>query len=365
MALVQVDNAWVEYPVSGVKFDPKASSATGGVIDVERSVVTALRNLSFTLRDGDRLGLIGHNGAGKTTMLRLLSGVYAPTRGRVTTVGRISTLFNAAPGLVMEGTGRENIYICGLHLGMTRKEIARKIDDIIEFSDLGNYIDLPVRIYSAGMMTRLGFSIATSVEPDILVVDEGLATGDAQFARKARARMDELMKRTSILILASHSEALVSNMCTRCLLLEHGQIIADGPAGEVTSLYIDNVVEGARSGNPDALANVYRIVQDMASRSRLAPPELEELALRHALEIDPDNIQMLRRRVLLLERTGQMIPDELALKVAVGNLALFPDNSHYRAEVAMLYAAAKDAVQPELRSRAEMLLKQATDADLR
>jgi ABC-type polysaccharide/polyol phosphate transport system ATPase subunit len=187
MARLTLENAWVEFPVSLARGHRARASPTGGQIDVERGMVTALRDISFDLREGDRLGLMGHNGAGKSTMLRLLAGAYPPTRGRVTS-GRISTLFNTTPGLSMDGTGRENLVTCGLHLGISRRQIAAKMDEIIDFAELGDYIDLPVRIYSTGMTTRLGFSIATAVEPEILLLDEGPATGDAQFAERPSGR---------------------------------------------------------------------------------------------------------------------------------------------------------------------------------
>src|SRR3954447_23196424 len=145
MVRLTVENAWVEFPISLKRMIGRPrTSRTGGQIDSKRSVVTALRDISFELREGDRLGLMGHNGAGKTTMLRLLAGAYPPTRGRLISVGSISTLFNATPGLNMDGTGRENLITCGLHLGLSKKQILSKMDEITEFAELGDYIDLPV-----------------------------------------------------------------------------------------------------------------------------------------------------------------------------------------------------------------------------
>lgn len=237
MVRITVENAWVEFVVSVPRGHKHRASRTGGVVDAERGVVTALRDISFELREGDRLGLMGHNGGGKTTMLRLLAGAYPPTQGRVTSVGSISTLFNTTPGLSLDGTGRENLTTCGLYLGMTKQEIAAKMDEIIEFAELGDFIDLPVRTYSAGMVTRLGFSIATAVEPEILLLDEGLATGDAAFAAKAQEKLNEFISRASILVIASHSEPLLASMCTRCLLLEHGRIVAEGPVEAMFEKY--------------------------------------------------------------------------------------------------------------------------------
>jgi ABC-type polysaccharide/polyol phosphate transport system ATPase subunit len=213
MVSIRVENAWVEFPVKLTRSPrlKRTVTHTGGQIDATRGVIDALRDINLDLREGDRLGLMGHNGAGKSTMLRLLAGAYTPTRGRVLSSGRISTLFSSTPGLSIEATGRENIITCGLYLGMGRREIVSKMDEISDFAELGDYIDLPVRIYSTGMLVRLGFAIATAIEPEILLLDEGLATGDAQFARKAEKKMHELIGRSSILVIASHSMSLLSS----------------------------------------------------------------------------------------------------------------------------------------------------------
>jgi len=199
--------------------------------------VRALNHLSMTIRDGDRLGLIGANGAGKTTLLRVLAGIYAPTLGRVHINGRVSTLFITSPGLDTEDTGYENIYTCGRFLGMSKAEIARKLPDIEEFSELGDYLALPVRTYSAGMLTRLGFAVATAIDPDILVLDEGLGAGDARFAERAKKRVETLLRRTNVLILASHSNDLIKQMCNRAVLLDHGRVIRDGKPDEILEQY--------------------------------------------------------------------------------------------------------------------------------
>jgi ABC-type polysaccharide/polyol phosphate transport system ATPase subunit len=215
---------------------------TGGLIRREgrhggRVVVRALENVSFTLKDGDRLALIGHNGAGKSTLLRTLAGVYTPDSGSIRTIGRISPLFAAAPGMDVDDTGFENVKTCCMLLGMGPGEIERKLPDIVEFCELGEYLDLPVRTYSAGMLTRLCFAIATAIDPDILLLDEGLAAGDARFASRAEARMNQLIQRSRILVLASHSPPMIDAFCNRALLLEQGHILADGPVGDVSAQY--------------------------------------------------------------------------------------------------------------------------------
>jgi len=196
-------------------------------------VVRALGNISLSLRDGDRLGLIGHNGAGKTTLLRVLAGIYPPSHGKVRIEGRVSTLFNTAPGLDMDDTGYENIYTCGRLLGMSRQELAHKLSDIERFCELGDYLSLPVRTYSAGMMTRLGFAIATAIDPEILILDEGLGAGDARFVERAKQRADAFIQKSNILVLASHSDTMIKEMCNRTILLHHGKVGAEGQPDDV------------------------------------------------------------------------------------------------------------------------------------
>jgi ABC-type polysaccharide/polyol phosphate transport system ATPase subunit len=328
MIRLTVSHAWVEFPVqlSAAQGASLATSKTGGSIDTRRGVVSALRDISLDLKEGDRLGLIGHNGAGKTTMLRLLAGAFTPTRGTVLSVGRISTLFNATPGLNVDGTGRENILSCGLHLGMTPRQISQRMDSIIEFAELGPYIDLPVRIYSAGMVTRLGFSIATSVEPEILLLDEGLATGDAQFAHKAQEKMQELMKRSAILVIASHSESLVASFCNRCVLLEHGSVVSEGPASELVERYRNSVVQAAREDDEASLRRSYELATDMAKRGELPPLELEEQGLRYALRLQPDDISMLSRFIQVRRAQGLSVPTSMEIRVVVSALSADPDN---------------------------------------
>ena len=183
------------------------------------------------------MGFIGHNGAGKSTLLRLCAGVYEPSHGQVHIEGKVSPLFNTSPGLDHDDTGYENIITCGLFLGMTREEIDRKTQEIEEFTELGEYLSLPTRTYSTGMLTRLGFAIATAIDPEILVLDEGLGAGDARFAEKAKKRVDALIDRSSILILASHSDALIQSLCNRAILLQAGRMVAEGKVEDVIEEY--------------------------------------------------------------------------------------------------------------------------------
>ena len=246
MTSIIAENVTIDFPIYGGghrSLRQTLFARIGGLIRHEgtgrqqRTIVRALDGLSFTLQNGDRLGLIGHNGAGKSTLLKVLAGVYKPDSGSMRIEGRVSPLFNSAPGLDPDDNGYENIMTCGLFLGMTAEEINRKLPDIVAFCELGEYLDLPVRTYSNGMVARLGFAIATSIDPDILLLDEGLGAGDAAFAERAEARMKALIQRTRILVLASHSDALITGMCNRAMLLEKGGLIAIGPVDDILDRY--------------------------------------------------------------------------------------------------------------------------------
>ena len=242
MASITLENVTADFAVYGLQRNFRKElygRLIGGFRQSphKRIVVRALSNISLSLRDGDRLGLIGHNGAGKTTMLRVLAGIYRPTYGQIQINGRVSTLFITSPGLDMEDTGYENIQTCGRFLGMSKKEIIAKLPEIIEFTELGDYLALPVRTYSTGMVTRLGFAVATVIDPDILLLDEGLSAGDARFAERAKERVKKLIQRTNILVFASHAESMIKQMCNRAILLHHGQLIADGDPDFVIAEY--------------------------------------------------------------------------------------------------------------------------------
>ncbi|WP_322103439.1 ABC transporter ATP-binding protein [Paraburkholderia sp. J41] len=203
---------------------------TGGRIgrDAGRhAVVTALDQLSFSIRDGERVGLVGHNGSGKTTLLRALAGVYAPVSGRLEMQGKVASLLDVSMGLDPDATGFENIYLRGILDGLRPATIRSKIEEIAAFSELGEYLNLPVRTYSSGMMLRLAFAISTSVEADILIMDEWLSVGDADFSAKARKRLDELVGNASILVVATHDPQLISRVCTRRIEMQHGRIVSD------------------------------------------------------------------------------------------------------------------------------------------
>jgi len=244
MAHIEFRNVCVDIPIynaSGRSLKKRlVQVATGGQIGANDQgvvVVRPLADLSFTFNDGDRVGLVGHNGAGKSTLLRMLSGVYAPTSGSARIEGEIGSLIDIALGIDGEATGRENIYLRGALLGLSKQEMTRSMDEIIEFSELGDFIDMPLRTYSSGMHLRLAFSVSTIVRPQILLMDEWLSVGDQGFTHKAEARLTEMVQSTNILVIASHSRELVQKTCNRVLWLEHGKIRMDGPPDAVLPEY--------------------------------------------------------------------------------------------------------------------------------
>jgi lipopolysaccharide transport system ATP-binding protein len=228
MTRLALENVSIDFPIFGAHSaslkQTLASAATGGRIgrDARVTVIQALRDVSFSLREGDRLGIVGHNGAGKSTLLRTLAGVYPPTRGRYIREGAISSLIDPMVGIESNATGYENILLRGLILGVSRREMVRLMPDIAEFSGLGDYLNMPVRTYSTGMTMRLGFSIATAVRSDILLMDEWLSVGDAEFQARAEERLRRIIQSSGILVLASHSHALIERECTSVLSLSHG-----------------------------------------------------------------------------------------------------------------------------------------------
>lgn len=244
MASIELKNVSVDFPIynaSGRSLKKRLLQvATGGQLGSDphgRVIVRALDNLTFSLKDGDQVGLVGHNGAGKSTLLRLLSGVYAPTSGMADISGEICSLIAISLGTDPEATGRENIYLRGRLLGMSRAEIKNKEEEIIDFSELGDFIDMPMRTYSSGMQLRLAFAVSTVVRPEILIMDEWLSVGDEGFKAKAEARMSELVSSTSILVIASHSQALIRRTCNRVIWLEHGKVKMDGDPETVANAY--------------------------------------------------------------------------------------------------------------------------------
>lgn len=197
----------------------------------------ALKNVSFELAKGEVLGIIGHNGAGKSTLLKVLSGILKPTKGTVTVDGSIVPMLELGSGFDNELTGRENIFLNGAILGYSEEYLREKYDEIVAFSELGEFIEMPLRSYSTGMVMRLAFSIATVVKPDVMIVDEILAVGDATFQKKSEARMRELMGGGTTVLLVSHSIRQIRELCTEVIWVEHGNVVMNGPTKDICNTY--------------------------------------------------------------------------------------------------------------------------------
>jgi len=204
---------------------------------LDRINVRALNGLNLDIENGDRLALIGPNGAGKSTLLKVLAGIYEPTQGRVMASGKVSAILDASVGLNPDATGRENIILRGMYMDIHPREMRAHADEVAEFTDLGHYLDMPVRTYSAGMMIRLAFAITTCIPPEILVMDEWLTAGDAHFLGKAQQRMAEFVRGSSILVLASHSMELLEQWCNRGIFLDQGRVVAMGGIKDVIAAY--------------------------------------------------------------------------------------------------------------------------------
>ena len=243
MKLIELNDVHVEFPI----YDARTRSLKHRVLGLgagrigasarRHVVVQALRGISLTLASGDRLGLVGRNGAGKSTLLRVMSGIYEPVAGTVSVSGRIASLTNLTMGMDMEGTGYENIVIRGLMLGLTRRQALERVEDIESLTELGDYLNLPLRTYSAGMMLRLAFAISTSIEPEILIMDEMIGAGDKAFAEKSAARLDRLTAAARLLVVASHAPDTLRRLCNKAALLREGQLVALGPVEEVLQRY--------------------------------------------------------------------------------------------------------------------------------
>jgi lipopolysaccharide transport system ATP-binding protein len=248
-AVIEVTNLSVLFPLyhgssrSLKKMVVAAASGRLAKDQQQRVVVRALSDINLRLTSGDRLGLVGSNGAGKTTLLRVLAGIYEPVLGNLHVRGSLNALLDPNLGMNPELTGRENILLRGLYNGLPRAALPRLEEDVAEFAELADFLDLPVRIYSAGMVVRLGFALATAIKPQILLMDEWFLAGDAVFLDKARHRLEEMVRGADILVLSSHQTNIVRNWCTRVLWLDQGQIMADGPTDEVLDRYLGSVPE--------------------------------------------------------------------------------------------------------------------------
>jgi lipopolysaccharide transport system ATP-binding protein len=234
-------NVHLQYPVVRDQSSLKAMifSALGFNIGpkIPPTQVHALRGLDLTINRGERVGFIGHNGAGKSTLLRAIAGIFPISAGRISVTGTVQGLFDLGTGFEAEATGRENITYRGLAIGSSPKRIAERVEEIIAFAELGDFIDFPMRTYSAGMYVRLGFAISTYLEGNILLIDEVYGAGDAKFQMKAQARMRQLIENAGIILIVSHDFGILRNICTRVIWLSEGKIIADGEPSSVLELY--------------------------------------------------------------------------------------------------------------------------------
>lgn len=205
--------------------------------DIETDEFWALKDISFSLSEGERIGILGLNGAGKSTLLKVVAGVFKPTEGKVVQKGKIVPLLELGAGFDKNYTGRENIYLYGAVLGYSRKYMDSKYDEIVEFSGLKKFIDVPLKNYSSGMKSKLGFSIATIAEPEILILDEVLSVGDAKFRKKSERKINNMMKDGTAVLFVSHSLAQVKRICNKAMILEQGKMVAFGDVDEVAGIY--------------------------------------------------------------------------------------------------------------------------------
>lgn len=231
MAIIEFDNVSLRYPIYGSHGMSLRSHfmrvATGGNIekDSRTTIITALKDVSFTLKDGDAVGLIGHNGAGKSTMLRTMAGIYPPSSGRVVRRGKTATVFEIGAGLNLELSGYDNIINLGMMMGLSLSEAKALTPDIEEFTELGDFLQLPIRTYSSGMTMRLMFAVATAMTPEILLLDEMFSTGDAGFQEKSQKRIHKIIDESKIFVFATHDMGLIKNYCNRIFKLDHGKVI--------------------------------------------------------------------------------------------------------------------------------------------
>ena len=281
-------------------FDPRRSLATKGSLED----FWALKDINFTLVPGERLGIIGRNGAGKSTLLKILSRITDPSEGRIEIRGRVSSLLEVGTGFHPELTGRENIFLNGAILGMSSGEIRRKFDEIVAFAEIERFLDTPVKRYSSGMYVRLAFSVAAHLEPDILIIDEVLAVGDAQFQKKCLGKMRDVTGEGRTVIFVSHNMTTVNSLCDRCLLLEQGRVKSLGGTVEVTKLYFGG---GAGNGSELRFDNPEARLGDSVAR------------LVHARLVNGD------RDLIEFARIDQPVGIEMTFEVLVAGLRLVPN----------------------------------------
>lgn len=270
MSVIEVNHLTKEYRLGALKGLKQTLLNTGarfmGKKVPERPLFKALDDVSFSIEQGEVVGIIGHNGAGKSTLLKILAKISTPTRGSVKVNGRIAPLIEVGAGFVPDFTGRENVYLNGAILGMARQEIDKKFDEIVDFAEMAEFIDTPVKRYSSGMQVKLAFAVATSIESEILIVDEVLAVGDLAFQRKCFDRMEDMIKRRGkTVLIVSHNIRQIERMCRRVLLLDHGHVEMDGPASTICNAFYTR--------NDD------RIISQQTNRKLVTTGEVELISL--------------------------------------------------------------------------------------
>ncbi len=232
MSSIVAKNLVVEFPMywgrSRSLKNTFIRAATGGLLArdaADRVVIQALNDISFEFREGDRVGIVGHNGSGKSTLLRTIAGAYEPVSGTIDVTGKLATMLSITLGMDTESTGYENIFLRAIIMGLTRREIEPLVEEICEFAELGDYIHMPMRAYSSGMSMRLAFAISTCIPADIILMDEWMSVGDAEFSRKSQSRLQVMVDKARILILASHDEHLIRKNCNKIMHLDHGKLV--------------------------------------------------------------------------------------------------------------------------------------------
>ena len=243
-----VDNVSMKFNLSSEKVDNIKEYIIKSIKhQISYDEFWSLRNVSFTMNKGERMGILGLNGAGKSTLLKVISGVYKPTEGKVIRHGKVVPLLELGAGFDQQYTGKENIFLYGTVLGYTKGYLEEKYDEIVEFSELGKFIDVPIKNYSSGLQSKLGFSIATIANPDILILDEVLSVGDAKFRKKSEAKIMQLMEGGTTVLFVSHSLAQVRRICDRAMILDHGTLKAIGGIDEISNQY-EAMIEATDTG---------------------------------------------------------------------------------------------------------------------
>ncbi|MCU1231266.1 MAG: transporter related [Acidobacteria bacterium] len=295
MRSIEVEKLAKKYVIGGVKelgYRTLRDSISGLFRSsgerAQRETIWALRDISFTAEQGEVIGIIGRNGAGKSTLLKVLSRITEPTEGIARLYGRAGALLEVGTGFHPELTGRENIFLNGAILGMARAEIARKLDEIVAFAEVGQFIDTPVKRYSSGMYVRLAFGVAAHLETDILIVDEVLAVGDASFQRKCLAKIEDVGRHGRTVLFVSHNLSSVTRLCPRALLIEEGRVKKDGPSHEVVRFYLhsDLGTTAAREWADASRAPGDRITRLRAIRVRSEGEIAPKIDIRNAVQIE-------------------------------------------------------------------------------